>query len=341
MLSPTFLSIVAVLAGCAAPAQAVARARANPAPKAARALNVPSFFKPGVKWQIEISDPIRVSRSSAVLPNDARVWDVDMWDSIDGGVSDNVITRLRAAQKSVVGDIFVICYFNGGGLNPADPDKGKFDAKDILGTIKGWEDENYVDIASSKVIDLMKKRIDAGIAGGCDGFDPDNIDGYLSPDRVQRNTSDHRSLTQTDYYNYMKALADHAHAAGKLLGQKNAAELLKLDDGTDRGLLKDGLVDFAVTESCAVPGSGNGNAWCNSVKSFVQGGKPVFQIEYPSQWGNNCSPSALGKDALAPYCAYNTTGFSPIMKLDGQECGLDGVTQYCDSLVIVTTPTEA
>lgn len=198
-----------------------------------------------------------------------------------------------------------------------------------------------MDIASSKAIDLMKERIDAGIAGGCDGFDPDNIDGYLSPDRVRRNTSDHRSLTESDYYDFVKALADHAHANGKLLGQKNAAELLALKDGTNRGLLKDDVVDFVVTEGCAVPGPGNGDAWCDAVKPFVQDGKPVFQIEYPSQWGNNCSPAALKGEALAKYCAYNASDFSPIIKLDGQECGLDGVTQYCDSFELVVTPTEA
>ncbi|KAK7967221.1 uncharacterized protein PG986_001498 [Apiospora aurea] len=342
MLPPTLLSLAAVMASCAVPTHA-ARERSNQASKVARAPNVPSFFKPGVKWQIEISNPIKVSGSNAVAPVDARVWDVDMFDSIQGDASSNVIAKLRAAQRSSVGDIFVICYFNGGGLNPTDPDIKQFAETDILGTIPGWEDEHYVDVASSAVIELMKQRIDAGVAGGCDAFDPDNIDGYLQPSQVRRKTGDKRALTQADYYGYVRALADHTHAAGKLLGQKNAPELLALGDGTGRGVLRDGLVDFAVTEGCAVGGgdSSSDPAWCGSVQPFVDAGKPVLQIEYPSEWGNNCSPEALGTSALDKYCEYAAAGFSPIMKLDGDDCGLDGVTQYCGSTTIVNTPMES
>ncbi|KAK8058513.1 glycoside hydrolase superfamily [Apiospora phragmitis] len=245
-----------------------------------------------------------------------------MFDSIQGDASSNVIAKLRAAQRSSVGDIFVICYFNGGALNPTDPNIQQFAADDNLGTIPGWE------TSTTEVVALMKKRIDAGVAGGCDVFDPDNIDGYLQPG-------------QADYYGYVAALADHAHAAGKLLGQKNAAELLALEDGTGRGLLRDGFVDFAVTEGCAVGGGSSSDpTWCASVQPFVDAGKPVFQIEYPSEWGNDCSPAALGKSALDKYCTYATGGFSPIMKLDGDDCGLDGVTQYCGSTTIVNTPMD-
>lgn len=178
----------------------------------------------------------------------------------------------------------------------------------------------------------MKQRIDNGIRGGCDGFDPDNIDGYLEPDLVTR--PDMYTLTTSDYYNYVKELADYAHEQGKLLGQKNARELLDLADG--RGLLKDDIVDFAVTEQCTEE-----PAWCGQMEPFIAACKPVFQIEYPTEWDHdNCLSPALNSGTRNNYCPPVEDGFSTILKLDGDDCGLNGVAQYCDSDVIETTPTD-
>ncbi|KAK8063966.1 hypothetical protein PG996_008618 [Apiospora saccharicola] len=329
MLSPTLLPILVALASCAAPVAASrARQACPPLPS-----YVPSFFRPGVKWQIEIDDPIDVTESSrSVPPADAKVWDVDMYDSIeidDDDTNSNIISRLRAANPG----IFVICYFNAGGFNESDPGADRLNPADKLGKIPGWE-EHYLDITSDNVMAIMKDRIDNGTRGGCDAFDPDNIDGYLEPTLVTRPADGH-ALDTSDYYNYVKVLADYAHGQGKLLGQKNARELLNLADG--RGLVNDGIVDFAVTEQCAEGG------WCGQMKPFIDCSKPVFQIEYPAEWDQeNCAATALNGATLAKYCGFaNPPGqnFSTILKLDGPECGLNGVTQYCDSDVLVTTPT--
>ncbi|KAK7934943.1 carbohydrate-binding module family 1 protein [Apiospora marii] len=327
MLSPTLSPLFVLLATCAAP---VARAQAAECQVPSRA---PSFFKPGVKWQIEIQEPIRVPGNNVpVIPTDAKVWDIDMFQAIKY----NVIPELR--DQAANEDIFVICYFNAGGLDRiADCDAAKFHDEDILGKIPDW-DENYVDIMSSNVIALMQQRIKDGIAAGCDGFDPDNIDGYNFPNLVRRKVDGH-VLNATDYYDYVKALADYAHARDKLMGQKNAPQLLDLPG--NRGLLKDDIVDFAVTEECAVADSDD-DARCEVMQPFINDCKPVFQIEYPSEWNHQtCAATALDEGARSTYCdPWAARNFSTILKLNGDNCGLNNVTQYCDPNGIVITPTD-
>lgn len=192
---------------------------------------------------------------------------------------------------------------------------------------------------NSNVITLMKQRIEDGIAGGCDGFDPDNIDGYEYPELVKRKVNDH-ILNASDYYDYVKELADYAHARGKLMGQKNARGLLNVTG--NRGLLKDNIVDFVVTEQCTVA-DGDEPAWCNQMEPFIDACKPVFQIEYPTEWNHDqCLSPALDAGALDTYCGFADPpqSFSTILKLDGDDCGLNGVAQYCDSDGIVITPTD-
>ncbi|KAK8113250.1 extracellular protein [Apiospora sp. TS-2023a] len=333
MLSLTLLPLFAVLASCAAPPAGSQISDCPPLPT----YDVPAYFRPGVKWQIEIQDPIMVPPSpDSVIPADAKVWDIDLLKSIEY----NVIPRLRAANQAANGEIFVICYFNAGGYNESEPDTVKLNPEDKLGKIPGW-DEHYLDIMNSNVINLMKQRIDNGIAAGCNGFDPDNIDGYENPESVMRKVANH-TLNASDYYDYVKELASYAHARNTLLGQKNARDLLDLGDG--RGLLKDGIVDFAVTEECAVADPDDPEeapAWCNDMQPFIDCSKPVFQIEYPSEWNQQtCAAPALDAGARATYCSpWTDQKFSTILKLNGDGCGLNGVTQYCDQDEIVTTPT--
>jgi hypothetical protein len=43
----------------------------------------------------------------------------------------------------------------------------------------GYHDEHWLDVRSDLVVNLMKKRLDAAAAVGCDAIDGDNIDGYV------------------------------------------------------------------------------------------------------------------------------------------------------------------
>ncbi|KAF7526680.1 hypothetical protein G7054_g10691 [Neopestalotiopsis clavispora] len=335
MVSTSYSSVItASLSYAVLGASAQTQPRAAPVPP-------PSFFVPGVKWQIEIDTALDTEGTRPIVPTDAKVWDVNLYDETDKDTADNPpdengIARLRAAQGQT---IFVICYFNAGGVEPADEENpSTLPENVILGDIPNWPGEQYLDITSDVVLNFSKAIIDRGVAGGCDAFDPDNIDGYQEPGLVQRKSDGH-VLNETDYYNYVKAISDYAHSKGKLIGQKNAPELLDFvaSDGTRRGLLRDGITDFAVTESCS--GKKGEAPWCQVMAGYVQSNKPVFQIEYPSEWDGTCAPTALA-DTIK-YCnATGATGFSTILKLDGDECGLDGYTQYCGTTELVITPTE-
>jgi hypothetical protein len=213
-----------------------------------------------------------------------------------------------------------------------DEDFGSF-ANYTYGGIGDWEGEYYVDVSSQAVVDLMVARIEKGIAGGCDGFDPDNIDAY-SQDLTSKDGT--TKLDESAYVTYLSKLAEPVHAAGKLLGQKNAGEL------TER-LLDGGITDFAVLESCL--------KWdfCADFEStYGEQGKAVLQIEYPESVqattddDDTVCPSEPASDAdYDSVCGSTFQGFSTVIKQDGGSCGLNGFAQYCDGEGVVVTPTES
>lgn len=46
--------------------------------------------------------------------------------------------------------------------------------------LDGWPGERWLKLSSENVRNIMKKRIDLAWRKGCDGVDPDNVDGYVS-----------------------------------------------------------------------------------------------------------------------------------------------------------------
>lgn len=131
-----------------------------------------------------------------------------------------------------------------------------------------------------------------------------------------------------------------------MVGQKNAVEITQHVHA---------FMDFAISENCvgspnAGSNRGSTSAFCSDFQQYyTNNGKPVFDIEYPaslttggsrkrrrdtsdieaSQAG--CSTGASEVD-LGYYCASsggNSTGISRILKLDNNEFGLNGCTQYC------------
>lgn len=193
-------------------------------------------------------------------------------------------------------------------------DKDDF-PEDVIGKSLDWpyvgdEGEWYLDIRDSRVIELMKKRLDIASSTGCDGVDPDNIDAYTESDGSD---SSGFNLQPEDYVNYLTALADYAHSLSPplLVGQKNAPALAPNLSP---------VLDFAVLESC--------REWkfCSDFQAYVDAGKHVFQIEYP--------PSVEETGQLSPedeevYCGdlAGDGGFSKILKYASAQ--LDGWTQYC------------
>lgn len=106
----------------------------------------------------------------------------------------------------------------------------------------------------------MAARLDLAAAKGCDGVDPDNVDGYAADNGIP-------ALTVDAAADYMRWLADEANRRGLAIGLKNADAIIpKVID----------RMAWSVNEQCVH------YAECDTYAAFLRDGKPVFHIEYPA-----------------------------------------------------------
>jgi hypothetical protein len=120
----------------------------------------------GSKFQIILykGSGDRFGRSTSLLPNDADIFDLDLFDT-----PKSTIDKLHKNGKRVV------CYFSAGSAETWRKDYSKFQAKDKGDGLREWKRESWLDIRSPAVIDVMKARMRLGADKGCDGFDADNV----------------------------------------------------------------------------------------------------------------------------------------------------------------------
>lgn len=118
-------------------------------------------------WQIVLQNPIEFSDGS--IGPDVDVFDIDLYTN-----SRETIQGLQDSGRKV------ICYFSAGSYEPYRPDSDQFQDGDLGSTMDGWPDEKWLDIRTSNVRRIMAARIKLAAEKGCDGIDPDNVDGYVS-----------------------------------------------------------------------------------------------------------------------------------------------------------------
>jgi hypothetical protein len=211
-----------------------------------------SWYRPAVdttwQWQLQPG-------ASGVINTgyDVDVYDLDLFD-----VPDNVIAALHADGRRV------ICYFSAGSYEAFRDDAGEFDADDFGSVLEGFADERWLDIRLENVRRIMLGRLDLAAARGCDGVEPDNVDGY---DNVTG-----FDLTTEDQLAYNRFLADEAHERGLAVGLKNALALIP--DLVER-------FDFSVNEQCHEFDE------CEALVPFIEAGKPVFNAEYEDRFVND------------------------------------------------------
>jgi hypothetical protein len=116
----------------------------------------------GVKWQIVISQP--VDTSVQLSPSDAEIWDVDLFYATAEDIS-----SIKAQGKKV------ICYFSAGSAENWRSDYSSFSQSDIGSGLEGWAGENWLNVRSDAVLEVMKSRIQMAAEKGCDAIDPDNM----------------------------------------------------------------------------------------------------------------------------------------------------------------------
>jgi hypothetical protein len=194
---------------------------------------------PGTSWQYQISGTVDTSVN-------AEVYDIDLFDN-----SAATVAGLKAQGRKVV------CYFSAGSYENWRPDVSSFPAAVIGNPLDGWPGENWLDTRAQAVRDIMGKRMDLAVQKGCDGVDPDNVDGYTNNPGFP--------LTAATQLDYNKFLANAAHA-------RNLAVALKNDIDQIPDLVS--YFDFQVNEQCFQYNE------CDKVQPFVTAGKPVFNVEY-------------------------------------------------------------
>lgn len=124
----------------------------------------------GASWQIVLSSLVNPSALGATASK-ASIFNIDLFDN-----SAATIDKLRSAPLNKK----VICYFSAGSYEPNRPDSGSFTSSDKGNVLEGWEDEKWLNIRSTNVRNIMVKRLQLAARKGCDGVDPDNVDGYVS-----------------------------------------------------------------------------------------------------------------------------------------------------------------
>jgi hypothetical protein len=207
---------------------------------------------PGTTWQWQLTGTID------------QTWDVQMYDIDLFDATAAVISSLHSKGRAV------ICYFSTQ-YEDWRPDASKF-TSDVLGNnLDDWPGERYADIRSAKVRQIMSERMDLAVTKGCDGVEPDNVDGYANNNGL--------GLTAANQLEYNKYLAQQAHARGLSIGLKNDLDQV--------GALVSSF-DWALNEQCNQYGE------CGTLDPFVAAGKAVFGVDYSGSAGTIC-PAMVNK----------------------------------------------
>ncbi len=211
------------------------------------------WYRPaaGISWQWQLSGAVNGSYA-------VKLYDIDLFES-----SRETIQSLQSAGKKV------ICYFSAGSSENWRPDDSSFLSADRGKDMDGWPGEKWLDIRSASVRKAMRARLQLAADKGCDGVEPDNVQGYA--------TATGFSLTADDQLDFNIFLANAAHRLGLAVALKNDGPQVK-------DLLE--YFDFSVNEECFAFDE------CADWEPFVTAGKPVLNAEYTPSLKSNASARA-------------------------------------------------
>jgi hypothetical protein len=207
---------------------------------------------PGTTWQWQL----QVAQGQTLnISYDVEIYDIDLFDT-----PASLIEQLHADGRKV------ICYFSAGSWEDFRSDKDDFDSAAIGNELDGWPGEKWLDVRSANVRQIMQTRLDLAASKGCDGVEPDNMDGYTNTPGFDFGAAD-----QLDYNRF---IANEAHIRGLSVGLKNDLDQIPQ-------LVE--YYDFAVNEQCFEYDE------CDSISPFIDAGKAVLNAEYAAQYINDSS----------------------------------------------------
>jgi hypothetical protein len=194
---------------------------------------------PLTTWQWQLQGVVNTSYQ-------VDLYDIDLFDS--------PTTLIQQIQGS---GARVICYFSAGSYEGGRSDSSQFSANDLGNTLAGFEDERWLDIRSANVRSIMELRMDLAQQKGCDGVEPDNMDGYVNNSGF--------SLTAVDQLSFNRFIAAAAHSRKLSVGLKN--DMDQIEQLVDE-------FDFSVNEQCFEFSE------CDLLAPFISAGKAVLNAEY-------------------------------------------------------------
>jgi hypothetical protein len=190
------------------------------------------------------------------------MYDIDLFD-----VPQAVMDELHDDGR------IVICYFSAGSYEEWRPDAGDFPDVVLGDPLDDWPGERWLDIRRIDLLaPIMTARMDLAVQKGCDGVEPDNVDGYANDSGF--------ALTAEDQLTYNTWLAAEAHQRGLSIGLKNDLDQIPQ-------LLP--YFDWALNEQCFQYDE------CELLLPFVDAGKAVFGVEYEGDPADFC-PQANAYD---------------------------------------------
>jgi hypothetical protein len=194
---------------------------------------------PGTTWQWQLSGTLDTSLGVAM-------YDIDMFTN-----DAKTVAALKARR------IRVVCYIDVGTYEPGRPDSSQFPAAVVGSDVQGWPGEKWLDVTAPAVQSIMQARFQLAQQKGCDGVEPDNVDGYQN--------SPGFSTTAAQQATYNTWVATSVHALGMAVALKNdTGQVTQLEPS----------FDFALDEQCFQYSE------CSTLMPFIKAGKAVFEVEY-------------------------------------------------------------
>ena len=221
---------------------------------------VPAYlFTPEAKSDIDLSPDSRIyiQYSGEIdLTQPMNIYNLDLFDT-----KSSDIAKLHGRG------VYVMCYFSAGTMEDWRPDASNFPAEIIGSPLEDWPGEYWLDIRAIDSLEpVIVSRLDLAAQKGCDGVDPDNVNGFENETGFP--------LTYQDQLNFNIYLSNTAHAKGLDVGLKN--DLSQIPDLVP-------YFDWALNEECFYFDE------CDALQPFHQAGKPVFVIEYDLDFEDFCS----------------------------------------------------
>jgi len=139
----------------------------------------------------------------------------------------------------------------------------------------GWAGEKWLDISNPSLAPIMIARLNLAVQKGCDGVEPDNMDGYTNKTGF--------ALSADDQLAYNKFIANEARKRGLSVGLKNDLDQIQALEP---------YYDFSLNEECHAFDE------CDKMRPFIEAHKPVFNAEYDKKYSeDNNTKTTICQDA--------------------------------------------